>query len=608
MTPLDHLRPWRQALVALAGDLGLEGHTPPRWAFRLDGLTGHAEVHRNDDRLHVWLPLTNPDWAQLTILDRRRTLGESGALETGDAALSTLVIFGPIEALGLFDVAARHTWRTLVDAGVTLEGGTLHLHPPAHPTTDDHARDTLRRLFAEANRLASTSLVQARNTLFLLAATDPNREVRQCLTTAAETKDLVQHAIERRLSLNDDALETETMLVHLHSDTLPPNVRNLALRSLLTRVTLPDLEALTAVDWAELDEPDTLVHLGQALAKTPHHAKSALVLFGRILRAPDAWRRVPEPLVDALLDHLPAPCGAGVTALMLLLRHEDRAVAMRVADALSEKLPHHPLPLEELAKPLYLDLAARSPPVTNALAQRLEAHFEAADLTPSDEAAGRKIARFFVMRMNPGLILDAALNTPNPTGRRSFIEALVRSHRRGRDDAGLPIIQQLIDLDDPSLRQLGMSALMDLSDEVQPAFRHVPVDALIRAALDGRTRFGAAHLRHRIERTFELDRLLALLGALRSVATRNDIPTYLWLLDNQPDPVVIAALGGLGEVGTLAELPKIEDLTSGLFRDRDIKAAARAAADSIRRRNIDRGALSLAADGGGLALGDEPPR
>jgi len=90
---------------------------------------------------------------------------------------------------------------------------------------------------------------------------------------------------------------------------------------------------------------------------------------------------------------------------------------------------------------------------------------------------------------------------------------------------------------------------------------------------------------------------LALFGA---IGYAEDIPRVTPHLAHAEEPVVLAALDALAAIGDLSAVAAIRPLTSGLFRDRDVKAKARATLEAITRRAGDGvGGLAVTGDAGG---------
>lgn len=135
------------------------------------------------------------------------------------------------------------------------------------------------------------------------------------------------------------------------------------------------------------------------------------------------------------------------------------------------------------------------------------------------------------------------------------------------------------------------------------------LDAGLDVAMQLRLPAFAPHIRARLVRHEAHD----VPRAIRALAATGDVSDEALLiggLGNDDEAIVIAAIEALGVLGTIGAVEKLLKLSKGVFRDRDIKRAARGAVDAIQGRagGGGHGGLAVAAEapvGGEVAMAVE---
>jgi len=201
-------------------------------------------------------------------------------------------------------------------------------------------------------------------------------------------------------------------------------------------------------------------------------------------------------------------------------------------------------------------------------------------------------------------------------GRRSpWADVRIRvASRLGKD--GLPLLEGVVgdariapQWRAEALRRaagLGSSRTAELAIHVVETGYGSLLDAGLDVALRMRLPAFAPRIRARLQR-HDVHDVPRALRALAATGDASDEALLLTYLDADDEPTVIAAIEGLGTLASIGAVEALLELSKGVFRDRDIKRAARAAVESIQARagGGGHGGLAVAAEveaGGHVAV------
>jgi hypothetical protein len=164
-------------------------------------------------------------------------------------------------------------------------------------------------------------------------------------------------------------------------------------------------------------------------------------------------------------------------------------------------------------------------------------------------------------------------------------------------------LRRLDGLDAPSAADLALSAVGSGYGAL--------LDAGLDVAQRRRLPAFAPHIRARLAR-HEAHDVPRALRALAATGDASDESLLLGNLDADQEAIVVASIEALGALGTIAVVSRLLELSKGVFRDRDIKRAARAAVEAIQSRATGggHGGLAVAVDvsaGGEVAVVAEVP-
>jgi len=607
----SRLEAWKAALAVFAkGGAELDQLRPPRWRWRTaDGMvlaTLNEPGTRTQASVAIEAPGTNSAWTGLLVLPREQALATAAALTTGDRGFDdAVIVFCPeLAAHGLFDVATRALVRAVVAGGAVVLDGAVCLEANAAPLASDIG-PLLGQMLALRAVLGRVGLEAARRRVVDIAADDPVREVRTRYDGLARTPVFARYAVEREARRGLSTGDTSSTLGSQVADArLPVALRRAALQRLLAKDPLEKIAALHEVRWRELAGDDELAAMlavalrrhDEAAAERPAgHARAGLfitrAIFGDSGGAPSVVARALVPLLPHEATY------GGRLPLVELARHSDPKVANAARDRFVASFPDMASIVSAIETgPTSNDLVAWPELARAVLLRACDVVVKRKHHT-AEAAAARRVVRAIVSDLR------------EPTGDNEWpAEALalpcVRSHLDAHDLDGGPFLVTLVAHPSEALRRAALAALFDLQPttafEEAVTLRARPAD-IVAAALDRRPRFGAHYLASCFPKSPDDGSMLSFLEAIEQVGDATQAPLVASLLDERSPTLVCAALAALGAMADSVMLPRIEPLTSGFFRDGQIKAAARDAVTAIAKRAAARGSLTLA-EGGGLAL------
>ncbi|MCC6622570.1 MAG: hypothetical protein IT385_15005 [Deltaproteobacteria bacterium] len=563
---MSELAGWEAALAAYAPVL--DHVWPPRWRLstpRGRRIDVRLDTHAPGFALDVEAELHDP-WTGLVIMPRALALGAQHAhtpLVTGDAAFdATALVFDTTEThRGVFDHATRRATITLLERGGLVMGGAVRLPPAATAELDaEDARAAMGAFVTLLDRLTTLTARDAGGAVIEIAERDPDPDVRIRYAAWAGTREIKRQGATSELDrLRFGPLDVERLLAMCRDRTLAPAARSTALDILLRRApperateleppVLWDLEISEATLLAALRE-----HRGRPEAM---HALGSVTrdLAGAALGAPTTFTR-------ELLDALDAA------------RPDERAWLERMVWA------HHDAGVRERA------------------ASHLLAGADTAQLLALIDAAPRSW-----LVTSPQLGLDV-------------VARLVREP--AHHERALPIVAELARHALPGIASRALGLLFDLRvppERIMGALGVAHTALLLQrgpslARDRGREALPLARaLFDRVSATGSTaEALIDWLDLMGALGDADDVPRLTPHLAHAEPPVVLATLGALAAIGDLAAVSAIRPLTSGLFRNRDVKARARETLEAITERAGDRaGALSVSEDAGGrLEVADD---
>ena len=575
---------WRHALAALDDDPPrLVVKRPPEWWYttRVGQL-----VARTGANGRVAIEITpRVVWPRLLVIDRQAALDPAAALTTGDDRFDRAVAVycdAPF-ALGLLDQTTRQRLSALVADGGSVIAGVVCPAPAQAPAALDDALALARAL--------SLTPAEASAQLVAIASSDPIVAVRHHYLDVAQAHDLATSG-----NLGKTRQQTfDKLAAELTSTRASRAQRMAALEALLLDHTVAAVVDLP-VRWDALvpggnDAVQAALH--DAYGRDPSATLDLVqqIYAGRLDELPDTF-------ADALIELMPlAMTTASLTQWFQLAHHANKRLALSAVDRIGSLPDGLEAFMAALRDPGLNGQLTRHDELTRHLLTVAIVRY--LDATDPERVATRRFVRTFGGRhvLAPG----AGFVDQWPATR--FALDMIAAHHEADDPEAGELYRMLVDHDDVKVRRRALVGFLD-----QASAEPIPTSALtadiVAAALDpsGPRHGGKVLVRHfpRDNRPAQIQ----FLDAFARVGTTEHLPFLLEFLDDDDSAIVCRALKAIGNIADPSVVPRLKPLTSGFFRDGDVKDAASAAIEAIQARGAPRGALSMS-DAGGLALEEE---